>query len=157
MIRHLRMSGSGFKLPPVYLRPLFSVADRVHCSTLESSSTSPMTQTCPPTIQRSPVPKGPEKLRTMPKWKAFTRRATGIVILECLLMLLAKLTAIPTPPEMVIATATAIPARFMIAMRIATSTTIMMPDPKKLDRSCIVISPSALLSIEPSGNPTWSL
>jgi len=49
-----------------------------------------------------------------------------IIILECLLILLAKSTIIPTNPEIIIATTIAIPARFTTIIRILTSTTIAM-------------------------------
>ncbi len=146
IIWHSRMSGSGFKLPPAYLRPPFSVADRAPCSTLGSNLTIPMSRMYPPTIQRSQVPAKPGRLWTISQWtKSMTWRAT--------------VTAIPISPGMVTATvtATAISARFITITRIATPMTILRRGPKKLGRSYIAISLSVSLLIKLLGNPTWSL
>lgn len=66
--------------------------------------------------------------------------------------------AISTRSEMVTATATAtaILAPFIIVMRIATPTTIVMQNSKKLNCFCIAISCSASLPIRPLRNSTWS-
>ena len=71
-------------------------------------------------------------------------------------MLLAKPTAVPTKPRVVTATATvtAIPARLMAIMRVMASMTVVMEAPKKFDRSCIAILPSASLPIKnPESSP----
>lgn len=68
MTWHSRMNDSGFKLPPAYSQPPFSVVACVHCSILESRLTSLIAQTCPPTIQHLSVLKRAEKSWTMSKW-----------------------------------------------------------------------------------------